>query len=193
MNKRSGIESRKKIFNSATKVFSEYGYAKASMRMIAKEAGISIGGLYLYFKNKDELYFTLIKSRFEEITRLTTEALRGINDPSEALKEFISIRLSYAKKNKELIMVQGREHGFTFGIQMKKKFFRNQRTMIEEIIKRGIKTGVFHRCNVTEAAKIIHSAIRGFVLSMVVESYALFSSEECSRLVLNGLLRRDHQ
>ncbi|MBI1810378.1 MAG: helix-turn-helix transcriptional regulator, partial [Nitrospirae bacterium] len=49
MNKRSGIESKKRILDAAMRVFSEYGYAKANMRMIAKASDISIGGLYLYF------------------------------------------------------------------------------------------------------------------------------------------------
>ncbi|GAB5045992.1 TetR/AcrR family transcriptional regulator [Thermodesulfovibrio sp. TK110] len=55
MNRRSGYESRKRIVDAAVKLFSQSGFSGTTMRMIAKEAGISVGGLYLYFKNKEEL------------------------------------------------------------------------------------------------------------------------------------------
>jgi AcrR family transcriptional regulator len=40
-------------------VFSVKGFSKATMEDIAKEAELSPGTLYLYFKNKDELYASL--------------------------------------------------------------------------------------------------------------------------------------
>ena len=191
MNKRSGIESKKRIINAALKLFSEYGYSKASMRMIANAAGISIGGLYLYFKNKDELYLTLIKSRLDELADMTRKSLKDIDDPADAVSKFISLHLAYAKKHRELILVQGREHGFTFGISAKRKFFKTQRGFIEDIIRKGIRSGVFKKCNVKETAKIIICTLRGFVLSLIVETDALFSPRECSKLLLNGLLKKE--
>jgi AcrR family transcriptional regulator len=44
---------------AAKRVFSENGFNKATMEDIAKEAELSPGTLYLYFKNKDELYASL--------------------------------------------------------------------------------------------------------------------------------------
>lgn len=191
MNKRSGIKSKKRILDAAMKVFAEYGYAKANMRVIAKASDISIGGLYLYFRNKEDLCFTLIKNRLDDLAGRTKEALGDTDDPAEAIGKFIAIHINYVKKHRELILVQGREHGFAFGLEIKKKFFRGQRRLLEDIIRKGIKSGVFRRCNVEESAKIIIGAIRGFVLSIVVEAEALFSPEECSNLILNGLIRRD--
>ncbi|MDP1758223.1 MAG: helix-turn-helix domain-containing protein, partial [Thermodesulfovibrionales bacterium] len=75
MNKRSGIKSKKRILEAAMRVFSEYGYAKANMRMIAKASNISIGGLYLYFKNKEDLYLTLMKSKMDEFAGQTMESV----------------------------------------------------------------------------------------------------------------------
>lgn len=191
MNKRSGIESKKRIIDAALRLFSDYGYSKASMRMIANAAGISIGGLYLYFKNKDELYLTLIKSRLEELADMTRKSLKGIDDPAEAVSKFISLHLAYAKRHRELILVQGREHGFTFGISAKRKSFKTQRGFIEGIIRKGIRSGVFKKCNVKETAKIIICTLRGFVLSLIVETDELFSHRECSELILNGLLKKE--
>jgi AcrR family transcriptional regulator len=63
-----GIQERKErekerrkqqIIVAAKRVFSEKGFNKATMEDIAKEAELSPGTLYLYFKNKEELYASL--------------------------------------------------------------------------------------------------------------------------------------
>ncbi|MDP2279982.1 MAG: TetR/AcrR family transcriptional regulator [Nitrospirota bacterium] len=191
MNKRSGIKSKKRILDAAMRVFSECGYANANMRMIAKASNISIGGLYLYFKNKEDLYLTLMKSKMDDFAVKTMESVKDITDPAEAISTFMAMTLNYAKKHKGLILLQGRELGFTFGLEMKRKFFKKQRGLIEHIIRQGIRSGIFRKVNVPETARIIFSIIRGFVLSIVVEADALFSPEECSKLLLNGLLKKE--
>ena len=50
---------RQQIIVAAKRVFSAKGFNKATMEDIAKEAELSPGTLYLYFKNKDELYASL--------------------------------------------------------------------------------------------------------------------------------------
>ena len=50
---------RQQIMVAAKRVFSEKGYEKSTMEDIAREAELSAGTLYLYFKSKDELYASL--------------------------------------------------------------------------------------------------------------------------------------
>ena len=50
---------RQQIIVATKKVFSEKGFNKATMDDIAGEAELSPGTLYLYFKNKEELYASL--------------------------------------------------------------------------------------------------------------------------------------
>ena len=50
---------RQQISVAAKRVFSERGFSKTTMEDIAREAELSPGTLYLYFKNKDELYASL--------------------------------------------------------------------------------------------------------------------------------------
>ena len=190
VNKRSGTESKKRILGAATTVFSRYGYKGASMRTIAAAAGISIGGLYLYFRNKEDLYGTLIRNMLDDLTGETRETLRDIQDPAEAMSTFISMRVKHAKKHREMILVLGREQAFTFGVKAKKKFFRDQGMVVEEIVRKGITSGRFRACDESEVARIIICALRGFILSMIVEPEALFSPKECSALILKGLLAK---
>ncbi|MGE0086166.1 MAG: TetR/AcrR family transcriptional regulator [Desulfococcaceae bacterium] len=50
---------RQQIMIAAKRVFSVKGFSRATMEDIAKEAELSPGTLYLYFKNKDELFSSL--------------------------------------------------------------------------------------------------------------------------------------
>jgi TetR/AcrR family transcriptional regulator len=53
------IEKRDRIINSAIKEFAQKGYDSASTNEIVKEASISKGLLFHYFKNKKQLFFFL--------------------------------------------------------------------------------------------------------------------------------------
>jgi AcrR family transcriptional regulator len=50
---------RQQIMVAAKKIFTEKGFNRATMDDIANEAELSPGTLYLYFKNKEELYASL--------------------------------------------------------------------------------------------------------------------------------------
>jgi len=147
MNKRSGIESRKRIIDAAMDVFSTKGYAAANIREIAKAAGISIGGVYLYFKNKEELYKSLIRENRSSLRSMIEMTSGQARTAPEALSAFIKVNLDYALKHKEFLLLHFREHGFTFGLEEKKKFFRQQADHLKRIIKKGVLAGEFRKCN----------------------------------------------
>lgn len=191
MNNRSAEETKKNILAAAQTVFTGHGYAKTSMRTIAQFAGTSVGALYLYYRNKEELYLTLMRDRMKQLNDRTEEALCNIDDPLEAIGVFISLSIDFALKHQGMIIIQGKELGFSFGIDLKREFLKERRRVIAEIIRKGIATGVFRECDVDEAAKIIFNMLRGFVVSLAIDEEALFAPEAYVDLVLHGLLRRN--
>lgn len=188
MSRRSGIESRKRIIDAAMGVFSRHGYAKANIRDIARTAGISVGGVYLYFRNKEELYKSLIKEGMRDFGSKIETTTEQAKSATEALSNFLKLHLENALKHKEFILLHIREHGFTFGMDEKRQFFRNQRKLIEKIIVKGIHSGEFRRCNAEEMANIIMGTLRGAVLSMAIDDDVIVTSRGLSEFVLNGLL-----
>jgi len=191
MNNRSGQETRERILDAARRVFAEHGHDRANMRLIARSAGISVGGLYLYFKNKEDLGLTLLRESLDEFNRETREFLKDISDPVEALRGFITYTITSAKARKERFLFHDREQAFSFGLEMKKKFFRERRKMIEDIIRDGIEKKVFRPCEVTEVTRIIYNLLRGFFLSLFIDEEALFSAESCLDLLLRGLKKEE--
>lgn len=57
---RDKTESHKRIIEAAKKEFLAYGYSEASLRRIASNAGIQVGGLYKHFASKEALFESLV-------------------------------------------------------------------------------------------------------------------------------------
>jgi len=58
---------KNKIIKSAISTFSKYGYDKSRMDDIAKTANLSKGTIYLYFKNKEELFNAISERNTNEL------------------------------------------------------------------------------------------------------------------------------
>lgn len=56
-------DRRQQILAAALRVFATKGFHKATNRDIAEEAGISAGLIYWYFKDKEDLFFSIIRER----------------------------------------------------------------------------------------------------------------------------------
>ena len=56
---------RRQIVDGARAVFLAQGFDAASMNDIARAAGVSKGTLYVYFKNKEELFEAIVEQECE--------------------------------------------------------------------------------------------------------------------------------
>jgi AcrR family transcriptional regulator len=81
---------RQQIIVAAKRVFSEKGFNKSTMEDIASEAELSPGTLYLYFKNKEELYASL-SLRILQYLHIRVEHVNKETDlsPEQKLKKLI--------------------------------------------------------------------------------------------------------
>ena len=67
---RDKSESHRRIIKAAKKEFLEYGYNDASLRRIAAEANIQVGGLYNHFSSKEEMFESLVDPAITEFFEL---------------------------------------------------------------------------------------------------------------------------
>jgi AcrR family transcriptional regulator len=61
--KRITLERRTQILKAAMDVFTRKGFASATMPEIAREAGIAVGTIYLYYPSKHDLFIAMIKNQ----------------------------------------------------------------------------------------------------------------------------------
>ncbi len=72
-------DTREKIINTAWKLFYEEGFGETTINDIIREADISKGTFYYYFRSKDDLLGTLSEILDREYQRLEGEEPEGMN------------------------------------------------------------------------------------------------------------------
>lgn len=91
---------RRRIQEAARTVFTERGYAGASIELIARAAQLSVGAIYLYFRSKEDLYVSLIE---DTLTLFDVEMgqLRERTDVANRLRETWNTLVRWAEKDPE--------------------------------------------------------------------------------------------
>ena len=101
---------RQQIMVAAKRVFSDRGFNKATMEDIAQEAELSPGTLYLYFKNKEELYASL-SLRILQYLLIRVEHVNEEKDagPEEKLKSLVDAMRGESRR-KSAVYISIHEH-----------------------------------------------------------------------------------
>lgn len=76
---------RELILNTASKQFIEQGYSAFSLRKLAESIGYSPATLYLYYKDKDHLLFSVVDNAFTRFRTELAQAADSTSDPWERL------------------------------------------------------------------------------------------------------------
>ncbi len=95
--------TKEKIISAAIDLFAELPYEEVSVAQICKNAGVSNGIIYKYFKNKIELFQYLL----EEVIRRIESYFENIegNGIKERLESYININLELTKKEFKIIRI----------------------------------------------------------------------------------------
>ncbi|MGH8878697.1 MAG: TetR/AcrR family transcriptional regulator [Stackebrandtia sp.] len=93
-------DTRAALLAAALKLFVDKGFAATSVRMIARGAGLSDGGLYAHFPNKQAIYTELLASAGpgvvdSVVTSLLPEAADLPRDPETFLRDLVARILDY--------------------------------------------------------------------------------------------------
>lgn len=91
------------IFESAVKVFSNYGYTGATMDDIVNSAGVAKGTIYYHFKNKEELFNFIIDEGVNLILEKVDEATKDVVNPLEKIEISARVQFQYVYEKKDLI------------------------------------------------------------------------------------------
>lgn len=105
---KSALESAKlqHIREAALDAFLVFGFKRTSMEDIARNAGMSRAALYLHFKNKGEIYCSVVAGIYEQ----SSHRFEGALDPKGAVAETVAKALR-AKDDGLMARVLASPHG----------------------------------------------------------------------------------
>jgi len=77
----------RQILDAAYEVFHEVGYSSATIDQIAERAELAKGTIYLYFKSKEELYFSLLVNGLDILIDLLSRMAEKRPPPDQLLRQ----------------------------------------------------------------------------------------------------------
>lgn len=113
------------ILNAAEHIFATRGYHKATIADIAKEAEYAVGTIYLYFKDKEALYITLIEKKARDLILKVKEEVEKVRGSAEKLKVLIETQLAYFEENRDFFHIYFSERGDFHHCDISKKISKS--------------------------------------------------------------------
>lgn len=98
----SGEERRRRLLESAQRLFGEKGYRRTEVEELARRAGVTKPMLYRHFPGgKAEIFIAVLNEHIDALLRALWEAMAASNDPRERLHRGIDAYLGFAEQNPE--------------------------------------------------------------------------------------------
>ncbi|MCP4672771.1 MAG: TetR/AcrR family transcriptional regulator [Desulfobacula sp.] len=101
----SGKERRKQIIDVSRNLFAKEKYQKTTMATIAKEIGVTEPLIYRHFKNKKELFLTILKEDHEAIAFITYDFLKKKGNAIELYQGLFNVILHNMKQDPQLAKI----------------------------------------------------------------------------------------
>ncbi len=166
--KRRSGDKRDRILQAAVKVFARSGFHATRVSDVAKAAGVADGTIYLYFKSKEELLFSLFQDRVEKLLAFMREELPKKADAPARLRAVIDMQLGLLEDERDLaevITVILRQSN-----RLMKEFaaphFNAYLDAIARIVAEGQASGAFRQdISPHVAARAIFGALDGITLT----------------------------
>lgn len=147
-------DSKSKILKAAKKLFAQKGFDGTSTRQIVKEAGVNISLISYYFRNKENLFFSLFDNFVIEEKIYDDENDSIINKFSYIITYIIRLRF----KEPELITILQQEIIMnTKRIDTFKRLMLSTWGRVKTLLDNGKKEGLFEFKNINNAVSFAMS------------------------------------
>ena len=136
---------KRRIFNTAIKLFSEKGYENTSIEEITAVAGVAKGSLYYHFPTKEDVFDFLVDNAAKLLSNSIEIKCRNCNNALEKLQAIMMVQIkSIIRYEDFLVVVLNHILGETPRSKRCQKELYNYIEKIEDIIKEGIEEGIFY-------------------------------------------------
>ena len=165
---------KQEILQKSLDVFIEEGYEDATFQKIADRCGITRTTLYIYFKNKHEIFLGSIKELLSEVeialkaimtdSSLNSEqtlrkVLETLTDACERNKKLFSVLLNY--------LMQLKKSGVDTSERVRRRVIR-VRHLLSTILIKGIQNGEFKELNVKDANETLYGLMESAIFRIAV-------------------------
>jgi AcrR family transcriptional regulator len=94
-----------RIMTAAANVFARRGVENATMEMIAREAKVAVGTIYLHFASRDEVYLNLRADRGDRLRAGYREVIARRLDALEEIRSLAQVYIEYLRESADPILI----------------------------------------------------------------------------------------
>ncbi|RLD59953.1 MAG: hypothetical protein DRJ01_10510 [Bacteroidetes bacterium] len=194
--KQNNLETKETILQVASKIFKKFGFQKTTVDEIAKAARKAKGSIYYYFKNKDEIFQSVVEKEYQH---LKDELLKVVNKKEDSfykLKDFFvtRIKIMYESQNFSEILNNDYFKYFHFSQNISKKFKNQEKIFVKSILSEGVKNDELIINNIDLSTQALIIAFNGFENQYLIKRNSIASIEseinEIFDIIFNGIKRR---
>jgi len=186
---RENLRRRDEMMAAAARLFADRGYVRTTMVEIAKRADFALGTIYQSFRTKEDVYFSILSEKSDElIAILDREELKAVS-PEEALERAVHIVLEFFEQNIDFFRIyitdwRTFEANLTgdYRLILKEKYDRFL-AYFAGIIQQGIAGGVFKPYNAVETAYVLVGILSAYIFQWSMEPKAAPFVEKTEMIV----------
>lgn len=178
---------------AAIEVFGKASYQNANISEIARKAGIAEGTIYQYFKNKQDLFFTIGLERTKDFCSQIDHQIEHTDDTEDKIRKLVWFYFYYFKSNPDYVrslMLEMRVNS-DFVKSRCYKSFKTLGKKIIHILKEGQEKGIIRKnADIYCARHMLLGTLEHVVTRWLLagEKYDLMQfADQVSELVLDGI------
>jgi AcrR family transcriptional regulator len=160
------------IYDASLKVFAEYGFKKATVEDIAGSLDMTKGALYVYVRDKKDLYYKSVAYGFLKWQNRVKQAVESEKDVKKQFGLMCCKALEYLSEDDNLRKILVKDPGIFPVLSGDDPYFsinENSMGLLKSILQRGINEKKFRNIDTESVAKIIFSIYKMFI----VETYVI--------------------
>ncbi len=161
------LRRRNQILDAATTVFAAHGFSRATIRDVARAAGLAKGTIYIYFPSKTDLLIGIL-DRLNETNQRAEDLAQGLSgDPKTFFTSYLAHRLSVLSPGFDMlravlpeVLVNGELRALYY-----RRVIAPTMALGEQYVQASVEQG---QLRPVEAALAVR-AISGLVLGLLVQ------------------------
>ena len=168
------IKRKHEILEKALGIFAEEGYENVTFQKIANHCEITRTTLYIYFKNKHDIFVWSLKQLTDQIEGDLMKILSDKTRSAEnIMRRVLETILDRCQENRKLFIVllpyllQIKREGVNPVDGIRRRTIKFRHIMVHIIIK-GIKNGEFKTQNVRDTNEILYGIIESAIFKIAI-------------------------
>ncbi|HTI14598.1 MAG TPA: TetR/AcrR family transcriptional regulator [Dictyobacter sp.] len=159
--------TRRHIMRQAAKEFARLGFDQANINLIAEQAGIGKGTIYLYFENKRELFLAMLRSIAQDQLSIIRTALAPEGSLQQRIERlFLAFARLAAEEGDSFNVYMSALYGVNRAFKTEAvRLLRDYLAIISLMLEEGKAHGEIQYENVESAALLVLSSTEAYILS----------------------------